>query len=82
MYMAPVLSSWHTSVDIMVAMANPSNRPGDTNVRGLLILALRGSSSLNDWVISLKPGGGIFSWAPEASRPGSSFTWHTGSGEL
>ena len=55
MYMVPVVLSWHTSVDVMVAMADPANRPGDTDPKGLSILTLGGSSSINDQAISLKP---------------------------
>ena len=59
MYMVPIVSSWHNSVDIMVAMVDPTNRPGDTDPRGLSIFTLRGSSSINNQAISLKPGGSI-----------------------
>ena len=40
MYMEPIVSSQCTSVDVMVAMADPAKRPGDTDPRGLLILSL------------------------------------------
>ena len=81
-YMVPIVSSQHTSVDVTVAMADPAIWPGDTNPRGQLILILGGSSSFNDWAISLKPRGSISGQAPEASTLGSPFTQHTGSGEL
>ena len=73
---------WCTSIDVMVAMADPTNRPDDTDPRGWLILNPVGSSSVNDQAISLKPRGGIFGQGPEVSGPGSPFTWHTASGEL
>ena len=52
--------SLHTSIDVMVATADPANRPGDTDLKGLLIIGLRGSSSINDWLISLLQTGVSF----------------------
>ena len=79
--MLPVISSWHISVDIIVAMADPAKRPGDADPWGMLVVVPGGSSPINDPVISLKPGGGIFSWAPEVPGSGSSTTPHVCLGE-
>ena len=72
--MLPVISSWYILVD-------SAKRPGDANPQGMLIVVPGGSFPINDSAISLKPDGGIFSWAPEVSTSGSSTTQHSCLGE-
>ena len=68
-------------MDVIVAMVDPAKRPGDADTREVLAVVPEGSSPINDLVISLKPGDGIFGWGPEFSRSGSSTIWHSCLGE-
>ena len=65
----------------MVAMADLAKRLADADTGGALAVVPEGSSPINDSVISLKPGGGIFGQAPEVSRSGSSTIQYSCLGE-
>ena len=62
----------------MMAMVEPTTRPGGINSRGMLVVVLRESCPVRNLVISQKPSGGVFS---RSSWWGSSSIWCAGTGE-
>ena len=58
--MAPIVESWHSHVDITVAMAVPAERPGEVASTGGRLIVMWGVSSPHkDFAISLNLGSHI-----------------------